>query len=79
MKHKWQGEGSAFSRWQWCCRRGSGATAELAANSAGLETGLMSTFIDVQELPARLGEVLAQATAGDEVIVMDKKIPRVAR
>lgn len=36
----------------------------------------MSTQIDVRDLPDRFAEVLSQANAGDEVIVMDGNVPR---
>jgi antitoxin (DNA-binding transcriptional repressor) of toxin-antitoxin stability system len=36
----------------------------------------MATVIDIRELPARLDEVLAAASAGGEVILLDGSIPR---
>ena len=36
----------------------------------------MSKLIDVRELPVRLGEALASAAAGEEVILTDGKAPR---
>lgn len=36
----------------------------------------MATAIDVRELPARLDEALALASAGGEVILLDGSIPR---
>jgi antitoxin (DNA-binding transcriptional repressor) of toxin-antitoxin stability system len=36
----------------------------------------MATAIDIRELPARLDEALAVASAGDEVILLDGKTPR---
>ncbi len=36
----------------------------------------MSTAIDIRELPARLEEALALASAGSEVILLDGAIPR---
>jgi antitoxin (DNA-binding transcriptional repressor) of toxin-antitoxin stability system len=36
----------------------------------------MATAIDIRELPERLDEALALASAGDEVILVDGSIPR---
>jgi antitoxin (DNA-binding transcriptional repressor) of toxin-antitoxin stability system len=36
----------------------------------------MATAIDIRELPARLEEALALASAGGEVILLDGSIPR---
>lgn len=36
----------------------------------------MTTTIDIRELPARLDEVLARASAGDEVLLTDDNVPR---
>jgi antitoxin (DNA-binding transcriptional repressor) of toxin-antitoxin stability system len=36
----------------------------------------MSTTIDIRDLPARLEEALALASAGGEVILLDGNIPR---
>lgn len=36
----------------------------------------MATTIDIRELPARLNEVLAPASAGGEVILLDGSTPR---
>jgi antitoxin (DNA-binding transcriptional repressor) of toxin-antitoxin stability system len=36
----------------------------------------MATAIDIRELPARLDEVLALASAGGEVILLDGSTPR---
>jgi len=37
---------------------------------------LMTTAIDIRELPARLDEALALAAAGGEVILLDGQTPR---
>jgi antitoxin (DNA-binding transcriptional repressor) of toxin-antitoxin stability system len=36
----------------------------------------MSTTIDIRDLPARLEEALALASAGGEVILLDGNVPR---
>lgn len=36
----------------------------------------MATVIDIRELPARLSEALAIASAGGEVILLDGAVPR---
>lgn len=36
----------------------------------------MATTVDVKELPARFSEILAEAAAGNEVIVTEDDVPR---
>jgi antitoxin (DNA-binding transcriptional repressor) of toxin-antitoxin stability system len=41
-----------------------------------MEATLLTTTIDIHELPARLDEALALTSAGREVILLDGKVPR---